>query len=194
MSEIAVLLRWGKMMDQAQTTRGVRLDKALRLTFWCAAAIFLLSPLVAKRFTGEVRWEVEDFIFAGVLIGIVGLCFETTMRMSRSWTYRSAVGFAVAASFLTVWANAAVGLIGDGGSVHNLLFLIVVIAAAGAALATRLRPARMVIVTLAAAFAHLAISVAGATLDPLGALLSAVFASFWFVAAGLFGSAEREQR
>jgi hypothetical protein len=114
--------------------------------------------------------------------------------MSRSWTYRFAIGFAVAASFLTLWVNAAVGLIGDGGNVHNLLFLVVVAAAAVAALATRFRGRGMVLVTLTAAFAHLGISVAGASLDPLGAMFSAAFASLWFISAGLFGSAEREHR
>ena len=83
----------------------------MRVTLWSLAA--LLSPLVAMQFTDEVRWDAADFIFAGILIGSVGVAYELAVRMTGNSAYRAGAGFALAATFLTVWANGAVGMIGN---------------------------------------------------------------------------------
>ena len=69
--------------------------------------MLLLLPLVAMQFTSDVVWTVENFILAGVLIGGVGIAFELTVRMTRSWRYRGGVAMTLAATFLVIGANAA---------------------------------------------------------------------------------------
>src|SRR4051794_6865924 len=96
-------------MDGIELRRGSR----WRLAGWSLAAGLLLLPLVAMHFTKEVNWTVFDFLFAGLLIGGVGLVLEVAVRMTRNPFYRMAVAAALAASFLTIWVNGAVGMIGS---------------------------------------------------------------------------------
>ncbi len=48
---------------------------------WSAAALALLAPWLAMRFTDQVAWDVTDFavfgallVGAGLVVGIVGAC------------------------------------------------------------------------------------------------------------------------
>ena len=169
-------------------------DHFLRLIFWSAAAAALLAPLVAMRFTNEVQWDGADFIFAGVLIGIVGIAFELTMRMTHSWSYRFGIGSATAAAFFIVWVNAAVGMIGDGSNIYTLLFLGVVVLALVGAILARFRAAGMALAMAAAGIAHIAVAIAGSSIDPRGAILSAAFGGLWALSAALFHMATRKER
>ena len=67
-------------------------------------------------------WTVSDFVFAGVLFGTVGLVIELAVRRSADWAYRGGVAFAAFAGLLIVWANGAVGMIGNEDNGYNLLF------------------------------------------------------------------------
>jgi hypothetical protein len=173
---------------------GSGIDTILRTAFWSVAALLLLAPAVAMRFTSEVNWTASDFVFAGVLIGAAGLGFEATMRMTRSWSYRFAAGFAVLAAFMIVWANAAVGMIGDEDNGYNLLFLGVIGVALVGAVAARLRAHEMSLAMLAAGLAHAGVALGGLSADPRGAVLSLVFAGFWLVSAALFRKSALDAR
>ena len=96
-----------------------------RIAGWSLAVLVLLTPFLAMQFTSGVNWTRFDFIFAAVLIGGVGLLFELTVRMSDNKAYRAAVGLALAAGLLTIWANGAVGMIGDEDNPLNLMFAAV---------------------------------------------------------------------
>jgi hypothetical protein len=172
---------------------GGGIETILRVIFWGAAAVLLALPAVAMRYTGEVNWTAGDFVFAAVLLGSAGIAFEVTMRMSRSWTYRFAAGFAVAAAFMIVLANGAVGMIADGANIYNLLFLAVVGMALVGSIAARFRAAPMGLVMAAAGIAHLAVAVAGMQVDQLGGMFSAVFGCIWLVSAALFRKAAADQ-
>ena len=170
---------------------GAGIDRILRVAFWGAAALLLAAPLVAMQYTREVNWTASDFVFAAVLFGIVGLVFEATMRTTRSWTARFAAGFAVAAGFLIVWANAAVGMIGNEDNPYNLFFLgAIAVALLGSVLA-RFRAAGMALAMLAAAIVHAGVALVGMQQDPRGGVFSLVFAGFWLFSAGLFHLAAR---
>jgi hypothetical protein len=158
---------------------------------WGMAALLLLLPLVAMQFTGEVMWSVGDFIFAFLLIGGVGLAFELTVRATRNIAYRAGIGSALAAAFLIIWATGAVGMVGDEGDPHNLLFLVVIVLALGGAAAARFRAAGMALAMGVAAVAHLAVSLSGLSIDPRGGILSATFAALWALSAILFRAAAR---
>ena len=85
-------------------------------------ALILLVPLVAMQFTAEVNWDLFDFVFMGVLIFGTGLAYELVARKGSAAPYRAGVGFALAASFLLIWMNGAVGIIGSENNPANLLY------------------------------------------------------------------------
>lgn len=76
------------------------------------AAGLLLIPLVAMQFTDEVAWTASDFIAAACLLGGAGLLYVLAARLARTGGQRAALGLAVAALLLLVWAELAVGLFG----------------------------------------------------------------------------------
>jgi hypothetical protein len=83
-----------------------------RTVAWTGAALMLLLPWVAMQFTDEVNWSVTDFLVAGALIAGTGLAFELAAGTTANHAYRAAVGLALAAVFLLIWLNLAVGIIG----------------------------------------------------------------------------------
>ena len=85
-------------------------------------AVLLLVPLVAMQFTDEVVWTPLDFAVAGVLLFGAGLTYELIARKQGTILYRLAAGVAVGSALFLVWANLAVGLIGDEGNPANLLY------------------------------------------------------------------------
>lgn len=165
-----------------------------RIAAWSLAALLLLLPLVAMQFTAEVNWTASDFVFAGVLIGSVGLALELAVRMSRNRAYRAGIAFALAAAFLILWSNGAVGMIGDEDNSYNLLFLGIIGLALLGSIAARFRAAAMAHTMIAAAVAHLAVALGGLSIDGHGAVLSAAFAGLWLLSAALFRKAAREAK
>ena len=165
---------------------GARRPSPWRILGWGTAAALLLLPLVAMQFTREVDWTPFDFAFAGAMIGGVGIVYELTVRRSGNPYYRGGVAMALAATFLTIWANGAVGMIGDEGDPANLMFAgVLAIALLGSVLA-RFRPRGMAFAMFAAAIAQAVASGIGMLLDPLGGLLSTAFAGLWLLSAALF--------
>jgi len=160
---------------------------------WGTAALLLLVPLVAMRYTEEVNWTASDFMFMGALFGLIGLCFEFIVRKSSSGFYRLAAALALLASFLTIWVNAAVGMIGDGDNPMNLMFAGVLVVALSGAIIAQFKPAGMMRAMLAAAIAQAVAGALGLSVDPHGAALSMGFALLWLPAAALFHKAARDQ-
>jgi hypothetical protein len=175
--------------DQIMERRGSR----WRLAGWGIAGLVLLLPLAAMQFTNEVRWDWKDFVFAGVLIGTVGAAFELTVRRTGNWAARAGVAAALAAAFLIIWANGAVGMIGDEDNPYNLLFVGVIAVALLGAVAARFRAAGMALAMGVAAILHAAVAVGGMFSDLRGGLFSAGFACVWLLSSALFRHAAREQ-
>jgi len=164
-----------------------------RMLGWGTAALVLLLPLVAMQFTGEVNWTQGDFVFAALLIGVVGLMFELTVRASSNIAYRGGVAAALTASFLTIWANGAVGMIGEEGNPYNLLFLGVILIALAGAVVARFQAAGTSHAMLVAAGAQVSIALGGLSTDVRGGVLSMGFALLWLASAALFRRAAHEQ-
>ncbi|UOQ70107.1 hypothetical protein [Hymenobacter cellulosilyticus] len=158
----------------------------------------LLSvPLVAMQFTAEVNWTLSDFVVAGGLIFGTGLAYQLLASRAGSLTYRLAVGVALAAGFLSLWANLAVGIIGSGPNPANLMFGAVYLTAFVGAFLARLRPQALARTMLAAALTQF--------LAPLAALLfwqpeftpdvtrgfvgNLLFVGMWLASAFLFRKA-----
>src|SRR5688572_7749247 len=144
---------------------GGRPGNRWRIAIWGAAAFLLLLPLAAMRFTAEVNWTDSDFIAWGAMLLVAcGTC-ELAARLTGNRWYRAGVGAAVAAAFLIVWANGAVGMIGSEDNPYNLLFFGVIALALAGAIAARFRPAGLALDMAVAAAAHGGVSVFGMFTD-----------------------------
>lgn len=170
---------------------GARRWTGWRIIGWTIPALLLLLPLVAMEFTDEVNWTASDFIFAAVLFGSFGLAFEFIVRQSEKLAYRFGAGFAVMAAFLTVWVNAAVGMIGAEGNAFNLVFGGVLLVALIGSILARCKARGMASAMVLAAIAQGAAAAAGLSFDVRGAIFSMAFAVPWLIAAILFHKAAR---
>ena len=172
-----------------------------RPILWSIPVALLLLPAVAMQFTDEVDWNAFDFIFATVMFGSVGLVVELTVRSSRSIAFRAAVALALAAAFLILWINGAVGIIGDEDNPANLMFGAVLAVALLGSLAALFRAPGMAIAMFAAAVAQLAVGVIAlvggmaegpaAPYDVIGS--TGFLGGMWLVSGLLFRKAARER-
>ena len=81
-----------------------------RLIAWSVIAGLMILPLVAMQFTDEMAWDAADFaLFGGLLLG-AGLLFELAAWRVKGAGLRLAIGLALAAVVLLVWADGAVGV------------------------------------------------------------------------------------
>jgi hypothetical protein len=162
------------------------------MAYWSVAATLMLWPLVAMQFTDEVAWDLADFVLAGALFGGVGLAYELAVRKTASAAYRAAVGVALAAALILVWANLAVGIMGDEGNPANLMYFGVLAVGLVSALLARFRPRGMVYALIATAVAQTLVAVVAwsAGLGFTGPM-TVFFAALWLFSASLFRKAAR---
>ena len=123
----------------------------VRIVAWALAALLLCVPLVAMQFENTgFDWDETDFIVAGMIVGGIGLMAEFLVRVSRDGFYRAGAACALAAIFLTVWSNLAVGIVGNEDNMFNVWYFgVVLLAILGAAL-VRFRAGGMATVSLLA--------------------------------------------
>lgn len=173
---------------------GARRGNRLRKVVWGTAALLLLLPWIAMQFTGEVAWDGADFlVFGAMLAAACGAC-EIATRLTASTSYRAAVGVAVAAAFLLVWMNLAVGIIGSEGNPANLLYAGVLVVGAAGTLVARFQPMGMARAALATAVAQATVAPIALNAGGLKAfVLTAFFVVPWLLSAWLFRRAAREE-
>lgn len=163
-----------------------------RAAAWGMGTALLLLPLVAMRFTDEVNWGAADFaLAAGLLIGF-GLLCEGAVHRSASMSYRAGAILALGTALLLVWANLAVGLIGDESNPANRLVVLVPAIGAIGTLAARARPAGMAATLLTMAGVQGLVAVV-AMVAGLGSAHGATlfFTLLWLASAALFRRAAR---
>jgi hypothetical protein len=175
---------------------------AWRIARWTVAAILLTIPALAMQVPGSGwNWSVGDFMFAGVMIVGTALLYERAVRLSGSWAYKAGVATALAAAFLLVWVNLAVGIVGTEDDPHNAAYFCEVLLAAATAFAAGLRPAGMARAMFATAGFQILVTAlyafggwrAGEPPGFAGLLgLNMAFASLWLAAAGLFWKSARD--
>ena len=73
----------------------------------------LLVPLIAKQFTSEVNWGIEDFALMAVLLFGTGLLIEVVLRYVQSKGNRILLCSLIIIALFLVWAELAVGIFGS---------------------------------------------------------------------------------
>ena len=173
-----------------------------RLLLWAIPTALLIAPAVAMQFTREVQWDAFDFVFASVLLFGAAGTVDLAIRKGGSTAYRLGAGLAVLASFLLIWINGAVGVIGDEDNPANLMFIgIIAIAAAGAVIARfearGMARAMTTAFVLNAGIAAAVPIVNWGAGDPPGTIgltvLIGGFAAMWGLSAALFAKAARDR-
>ncbi len=214
--QIARLIRTGTLEPEAISPKMAtpddlemktmkRVRRSIRRQMWnvsLATASILMVPLVAKLFTDEVNWSLFDFIVMGILLFGTGLTYVLILRISDSIAYRTAVGVALAAAFLLVWINLAVGIIGTEDNPANLMYIGVLAVGIIGAIITRFEPHGMAHAFFATALAQALVAVIALTAG-LGStgpiwpwdilILTGFFAALWVGSALLFRKAARAQ-
>jgi peptidoglycan/LPS O-acetylase OafA/YrhL len=97
-----------------------------RARLWAGAAGIYLIPVGLKVATGNLDWDLLDFLFVAVLIFLSVLIYDATTRQVADWPYRAGmVAALVGASFL-VFSTGSVGIIGSESDAANALYFAVV--------------------------------------------------------------------
>lgn len=159
-----------------------------RIIGWGSLAALLLLPAIAMQFTDEVDWDETDFIVAGIIFATVGGLVELAVRLSSNWFYRIGAFFGIFAGFLVVWANLAVGMIGNEDNSVNLLFVAVLLTALGGAIAGRFQAKALSHAMLAAGLIQASIGIGFGVLgaDMRGGIFTLILSSLWLLSAALF--------
>ena len=170
-----------------------------RIAAWAAAALLLLLPLFAMQVTDQVVWDVADFAFFGALLVGAGVTYELAARKTGNTAYRAAVGVALAAAFILVWVNLAVGVIGTERDDANLMYGGVLAVGIIGAIIARFQPDGMARALFATALAQALVAVI-ALLAGLGSpwsgpgeilILNGFFVALFVGSAWLFRKAAR---
>ncbi|KGQ20781.1 hypothetical protein LF41_1321 [Lysobacter dokdonensis DS-58] len=166
-----------------------------RLALWTGAAALLALPAVAMRFTDEVQWTARDFITWGVMLATACGAYEVLARRSASLAYRAGAAAAIGTAFFLVWANLAVGVIGDERNPANLMFIGVLAVAVIGALLASFRAhgmARAMVATAVAQAIVGGIAIFGRLDVPVALFaITAMYVVLWMGASVLFRKAAR---
>lgn len=183
------------MTSKADNT-GARQRSRFSLIVWAGAALLLSLPLIAMQFTRDVVWTGMDFAVFGTMLLVACSTFELAMRLSGNTAYRLAVSITVAAAFVLVWVNLAVGVIGSESNPANLMFGGVLLVGLVGAIIARFQARGMAqaMISMAVTQGLVAAVAYGAGLESgvsATAILTGVYIAIWLLAASLFQTAAR---
>lgn len=162
-----------------------------RIAAWVGAGLILLLPLVAMQFTSEVQWTGSDFVFAGIMLAALVGAFEVVVRLTGNWAYRAAVVVGAVTSFLLVWVNLAVGIVGSENNAINLIFFLPLLVGATGAFISDFRAKGMARTLWAMAAVQAVTGAVGFPTGDMAVVLVGVFVVAWMLSAWLFGKAAR---
>lgn len=163
-------------------------------------ALLLLAPLIAMRFTDEVKWTGSDFAVAYVVLASAGLAFRFLFRRAGNPVARLAALAAVGTTLFMTWVNLAVGLVGRENHPANAMYLGVLATGVIGSLATGFRPGGMARTFFAMAAAQLLVPAIALLLwrvepdIPIARVIgaNAFFAALFAATARLFQSVARQ--
>lgn len=156
---------------------------------------FLFIPLVAMLLQTGLQWSVFDFIVVGGLVFTAVMGYMLLRSWSNSPTHSLAAMLAVVTTFLVIWVNLAVGLIGAGPHWGNWIYAIIPFVIVGGVLVGGRNVRGMTISMYAAAISFLVIGlialIAGLQHLPESSVreilgINGMFAVLYLVSALLF--------
>lgn len=169
-----------------------------RIAGWGVLAALLILPAIAMRFSPEVDWTVSDFVFAGIILAALGIGGEIALRVGRNAPHRSGIGIAALGSFLTVWINGAVGMLGSEDEPTNLIFIALVGVAIVASLLVWFRPSIMRWIMAALSAGQFAVGIAAGLWTMPGHAIEwgvlSFFALIWSASAACFHAANQRTK
>lgn len=180
------------MAEEAENGDGRR-GSRWSIAVWGTAVFLLLVPLVAMQFTGEVKWDKTDFIVLGAMLAVACGTYELAAKATGNSAYRAAVGIAVAAAFILVWMNLAVGIIGSEDNPLNLMHGGVLAAGTVCAVIARFQPDGMARAMVLMALAQVLVAAIAQVAGYFTWVLTAAFVALWLGSAALFRKAGLEQ-
>ncbi|GAB3423711.1 hypothetical protein [Niabella aquatica] len=173
------------------------------ITVAAVTLLLLMVPFIAMQLTSQVRWSVGDFMIMGSLLSGTGIAYKMLVRKAPNWIYRIGVMLALGTTFFMVWANMAVGLIGNGAGLANMMYGIIVLIVVIGAVYCRFRPAGMGRVMYAAVLALILSAIiafimnlqhyTGSSAHEI-LFVSGFFAALFLVAGALFRHSAREEK
>jgi len=149
-----------------------------------------------------VDWDVIDFTVFGAMLLSVGGIYTLASRSTANSAYRFAVGVALAAAFILIWVNGAVGIIGDASNDANTMYFGVLAVGIIGAIIARFQPQGMARALYATALTQTAVAVfalsaglgSAAPIWPRDIfLLTGFFVALWLLSAWLFRNAARKE-
>lgn len=169
-----------------------------RIAGWGVLAALLILPAIAMRFSPEVDWTAFDFVFAGIILAALGIGGEIALRVGRNAPHRSGIGIAALGSFLTVWINGAVGMLGSEDEPTNLVFIALVGVAIVASLLVWFRPSIMRWIMAALSAGQFAVGIAAGLWTMPGHAIEwgvlSFFALIWSASAACFHAANQRTK
>jgi len=139
-------------MAEFVPNNGVRRGVPWRIIGWGGAVLLLAAPFVAMQMNAAgVDWTLDDFIFAGLLLGVIGGAFELAVRLSPNRTYRRGAALALLGTLLVIWSNLAVGIVGSEHNPANQWFFAALLVGIGGGCIARFRAKGMALATAATA-------------------------------------------
>ena len=173
--------------------RDARLGRWLRLLVWGGAVVAWLIPLAAKLLA-NIPWTTFDFIVWGVMLMVAAGACEIGLRLSGSLAYRAGVVVAAGTSFLIVWSNLAVGIIGDENNPLNQIFFGVIAVGIVGAFLARFRAKGMALAMAVTAAAQFGAGFVALAYEHIVFAIVGVFSMGWLLAAWLFREAARGEK
>lgn len=177
----------------------VKITRSL-ITVAVVTLAILMIPFVAMQFTRQVNWSPADFVIVGALIFGTGLSYVLLNRLAPNWVYRIAITVALGATFVMIWANMAVGLIGSGPNAGNMMYAAIVLVVIIGIIISRFRAGGMERAMYAATSAVVMLTIiallAGMDRYPGSSAIeivavSSFFAALYLLAGSLFRVAKR---
>lgn len=179
-------------MNKTDTKQNRALLNPWRMLGWGTIAGLIVLPAVAMQFTSEVDWTAEDLILAFVMLGGIGLAFELAVRASDSWAYRGGAAVALGTGLVALWANAAVGIIGNEDRLINMWFNLIPLLALFAAIGARFRARGMAVAMTATATAQVMVGIIVQLSGHFAWVFTLVVTGAWLFSAWLFRKAAIE--
>lgn len=153
------------------------------------ALALLMVPLVASRVVEGWNWPPGAFVFVYVLFFGTGMAYALIARKMGAWSYKAGVGVALVTGFVLGWSN-MVHTSESENPLNLLYFLVLVVGAAGAALARlEARGLARALFAMAGLLAVLSVALAGAApagLEQRAALGHGLFVVLFGVSGLLF--------